>query len=62
MVIKAIDRRTECFTVYSSKGGAYRWWEYPATEAGYGEACATARAVAEGRPFPPPREEMAHGN
>ena len=62
MVIKAIDRRPECFVVYSSKGGVYRWWEYPATEAGYREAVATAQAVAGGRPFPPPDEEMAYGN
>ena len=62
MVIKNIDRYPECFVVYSSKGGVYRWWEYPATDVGYREAVATAEAVAGGRMFPPPCEEMVYGD
>lgn len=62
MVIKVIDRCPECFVVYSSNGGMYRWWEYPATEAGYRNAITTAEAVAEGSLFPPPCEEMAYGD
>ena len=62
MVIRNIDRRPECWTVYSSKGGAYRWWEYPLTDEGYLEAVSVAEAVAGGMPFPPPAEEMAYGD
>lgn len=62
VVIKDIDRRPELFVVYSSKEGVYRWWEYPATEAGYSDAVATASAVAEGLPFPLPVEERRYGN
>ena len=57
-VNKNIDRAPEVFVVYSSKGGAYRWWEYPATKEGYSEALATAEAVARGQAFPPPVEEI----
>lgn len=60
VVIYVIDRRPERYVVYSSKGGVYRWWEYPPTKEGYAEAVATAKAVVEGRPFPPPIEEKAY--
>lgn len=62
MVIKVIDRLPEVFVVHSSKGGVYRWWEYPATKAGYKDAVSTASLVSQGLTFPPPIEERAYGD